>query len=308
MSAEPLVRKWWLKCAAQAALAVVPGGDRINHSFRRGRLRKTLDAWTIDQALLHVRILRDAGVLMEGATSMEIGVGWKPLFPLIYKLAGFGKMILIDANRHLETEWFLATISQLRTEAERVANGLGIDADAVRSGLDPQGASTLDELLKRFEFDYRAPADARKTRLPNGSIDVVSSRAVLEHVRRADIAAILLEARRVLSAGGAMIHTIDHSDHFEFADKSISRINFLRFSERWWRLIGMNHLSYQNRLRSSAYTSMAREAGFDITFLDAQPDPVAMKDIASLPLAPPFCGMRKEDLAVLTTHMVARPA
>jgi hypothetical protein len=105
-----------------------------------------------------------------------------------------------------------------------------------------------------------------------------------------------------------MIHTIDHSDHFQFGDKSISRVNFLRFSQRWWDLIGSNPLVYQNRLRSSVFVDMVRRSGFEIVHLDATPDEATLRELESLPIAEPFRRFSKSDLATLTTYLVARPA
>ena len=69
-------------------------------------------------------------------------------------------------------------------------------------------------------------------------MDYHISTTVFEHIPRADIARILKEAKRILKKGGVAIHFIDLSDHFQHQDKSITRINFLRYSDEEWDKIG----------------------------------------------------------------------
>lgn len=62
---------------------------------------------------------------------------------------------------------------------------------------------------------------------------------------------------------GITTHSIDYSDHFARSDASLSRLNFLRYSDAEWRRFS-SRKQYVNRLRHSDYLRMFREAGFKI--------------------------------------------
>ena len=62
------------------------------------------------------------------------------------------------------------------------------------------------------------------------------------------------------------------SDHFQHQDKSITSINFLRYSEKEWDKIAGNQFAYCNRLRASDYLVLFREAGFDVCRKELQED------------------------------------
>ena len=58
-------------------------------------------------------------------------------------------------------------------------------------------------------------------------------------------------------------HLVDHSDHWEHNDKSLSRVNFLKYSDSFFRWTYIfNSLNYQNRLRHPEYIEMLHKAGF----------------------------------------------
>jgi ubiquinone/menaquinone biosynthesis C-methylase UbiE len=104
---------------------------------------------------------------------------------------------------------------------------------------------------------------AHATGLPTGTIDLVLSRSVLEHIR--NIPEILREQYRILRSGGHILHIVDLRDHlFKYP------FEMLTFSRHTWERILTNprHGSgYQNRLRVDDYMEMLRDAGFkDIGF------------------------------------------
>ena len=95
---------------------------------------------------------------------------------------------------------------------------------------------------------------------------------VLEHVAPQALEGILREARRILKPGGAALHFIDPGDHFAHSDRTISAINFLRYSERDWQRVAGNEFAYCNRLRASDFLSMAARVGFRATRTEIEVD------------------------------------
>jgi predicted fused transcriptional regulator/phosphomethylpyrimidine kinase len=69
------------------------------------------------------------------------------------------------------------------------------------------------------------------------------------------------------------------SDHFQHQDKSISSINFLRYSDEEWEKIAGNQFAYCNRMRASDYLALFREAGFDVLRMETQKDEEARQSL-----------------------------
>ena len=87
------------------------------------------------------------------------------------------------------------------------------------------------------------------------------------------------EAKRILKKDGTAIHFIDLSDHFQHQDKSITGINFLRYSEKEWERIAGNEFAYCNRLRVSDYFGLFERLGFDVCRKEVQEDKEARESM-----------------------------
>lgn len=131
----------------------------------------------------------------------------------------------------------------------------------------------------KANIQYLAPADATNTNLLNNSIDYHISTNVLEHIPYEVLKNLFIEAKRILKDKGIAIHFIDSSDHFQHQDNSISRINFLRFSDNDWANIAGNQFAYCNRLRASDYLNLFNEVGFDIIHMEKGIDENSMNKI-----------------------------
>lgn len=124
------------------------------------------------------------------------------------------------------------------------------------------------------------------------------SRAVLEHIHPHLVQAVFRSVRALLKDGWHMCHVIDNSDHWEHHDKSISRINFLRYSDRMWRLMSLNGQSCQNRLRHSEYRLLISDAGFVIGTEMGEVDLDCIEALKQLPVSERFRTSSPEDLAI----------
>ena len=111
---------------------------------------------------------------------------------------------------------------------------------------------------------YYAPADASKTNLKSGSIDVCISTDTLEHIPLKNLKEIFNEIYRILKIDGIFSSVIDYSDHYSHTDKSIHPLNFLKYGKKEWEE-KYNHAShYQNRLRPSDFRELLINSGFKI--------------------------------------------
>jgi hypothetical protein len=177
-----------------------------------------------------------------------------------------------------------------------------VSEDAVRrryAAVAP-GASTLRDLLGPLGIEYVYPGDARCTGLADGSVDVVLSSNVLEHIPRDIQGAVHRESVRVLRRGGLAVHRFNPEDHYAPDDPRITAVNFLQYSEREWHWYGGSGLSYHNRLRAPDFREMFGAAGFAIEICRVRTNERALEALRSgrLMIDEAFRQYPAEELAV----------
>jgi SAM-dependent methyltransferase len=297
--------RWLAKAALQRGFGALPQGEQLNYVFQR-RVLRSLPAG--DQALRqklararqHVEAYREhgPGTPLGEACFYEFGAGWDLAVPLAYAMLGVGRQVLVDIRASARVELVNDSIASL----ERAR-----DDDSLRALGGP--IAGLDDLENRFGIRYLAPCDARDTGLAEGSVDFVSSTDTCEHIPGDDLALIFRECHRLLRPGGAFSCRIDLQDHYAYFDRSLSRYNFLRFSDRTWSVVN-SPLHHQNRLRSPDYLQLVRGAGFELVVeRPSGPSDEGRAELRSLPLAERFRGYSEDELGVTVLSFVAvRPA
>ena len=179
-------------------------GNAIKHTIQHiGHAARLLDA------LAPFRSPRDAVFL-------ELGTGRTLNVPLALWLCGAARVVTTDLNLYLREELVLEGIDDLRKGRSEVEALLGAWDGPVfqRRMQELFRCHSLADVVGLGWLDYHAPMDARHLDLEAGTADVHYSVNTLEHVPPDVVAAILLEARRVLRRGGYLVHLIDLSDHF----------------------------------------------------------------------------------------------
>jgi len=264
-----------------------------------------------DQVLYLVDVAERAGTRIEGATIVEIGTGWVPLLPFVVWLLGAKKTYTIDLNRHLLRpasrrilHWLVndkSSMNQLRARCD--SNLFNERAEHLRHIQDPLS------LLDSAEIVYHAPADARRLDLPDNSVDLVCSNVTFEHIPADVLHEIFIETARILKPEGRAVHRVDPSDHCAHFDRSISRVNFLRYTDDEWQRMAGQGIAYHNRLRIPEYKSLMQAAPLDIELFDSQIDQRALEDLKRFSLAERrWTQNSSEDLARQTLTLVARPS
>lgn len=297
--------RWLAKAALQRGFGALPQGEQLNYVFQR-RVLRSLPAGdaAVGQKLARARQHADAyrehaqGKPLEDACFYEFGAGWDLAIPLAYAMLGVGRQVLVDIRPSARIELVNDSIASL----ERARDG-----ESMRSLGGP--ISSLGELESRLGIRYLAPCDARDTGLPEGSVDFVSSTDTCEHIPGDDLALIFRECHRLLRPGGAFSCRIDLQDHYAYFDRSLSRYNFLRFSDRTWSVVN-SPLHHQNRLRSPDYLRLVRDAGFELVVeRPSGPSDEGRAELRSLPLAERFRAYSEDELGVTVLSFVAvRPA
>jgi SAM-dependent methyltransferase len=253
------------------------------------------------------RQLRALRVPLEGAVLVEVGTGPLPVLPLCFALVGVRACHTFDVARHLDARLTRRALARLHTHLARIAEEADVDADRVRQRYAV--LAPLDDvpaMLARAGLRYHAPADAARTPLASRSADVVFSNRVLEHVPRVAIADILRESARILKPDGVSLHSVNCSDHYARFDRSITPINYLRYSDAEWARWN-NRILYQNRLRPNDFLQIAHGAGLRIVFSRFTPKRRLLDLLPTLEIAEQFRAYPPAQLCATSLDFAARP-
>jgi len=307
---------WLLKTAVQHVISALPQSERWNGLLQRyvtGGLQ--LQPYGEFQAKLiacsrHYEYYQMCSrQRRENFSVVEIGTGWFPIVPIGLYLCGAGEIRTYDVVRLLQKDTFRKVIECFCLFAEtgelyKILPSVRVErvAELIRLRSSLKGMVPV-ECLKRFNI-HAMIGDVRALPLRAGSVDLVFSHGVLEHLPPVMLGEAFRELRRLCSRDSVMSHFIGMADQFATFDRSITPFNNMRYSARTWRWLN-NSLIPQNRLRISDYRRAYGCGGFEIV---AEEDlNGAESDLAGIKLSPEFVHYAKSDLLVLFSWLVGRP-
>jgi SAM-dependent methyltransferase len=285
---------WQRQLVKRAIKSVLPFQSRLRQMKRK--LLPYSDTQSnglmaLTAGLYQIGLLRRAGATLTGDV-LELGAGWLPIVPLLFHIAGARRLIMTDIERLMDS----GTIEQARRL-------IGDNLAAVADAFGEREADLRSRLGQPFSYRYLVPWSPSE--IASGSVDIVVSRAVLEHIPPDQMETYLHEFRRILRPSGLMSHNVDNSDHWQHQDRSISRLNFLRYDGGLlWNFASA--LGYQNRMRHSDYLALFERTGWSPVIAEGEPDARCLDDLRALPLAPAFSGRDHRDLAILSSNFVLR--
>lgn len=306
---------WRLKALVQNTVALLPSSisDAVHYQLqlRFGRMHEeTPLVWMTVATELCERIERTGGVIA-GASLVEIGTGWRINLPIALWLCGVDAVTTVDQKRLVRDTLVRRDLAFIAKHGSEVATALGarLNHDRLESlAAFSSGAWLLADLFHLCNIGYHAPLDSGRLPLDAASVDHHVSCAVMEHVPRPALSGVLAEAHRVLKSAGTSAHRIDLNDHFRTFDRSVSPINFLRYSERRWKIIAGNRYMFVNRLRVDDFVRLFTEAGFDVVVCDRYANPLGFESLRdpSFRVDASFQGKSESDLATTTAWLAAR--
>jgi SAM-dependent methyltransferase len=241
---------WWLRISAKILLSRIPIGydfwQRIG-LFRHGHMDQA--SYVINVFNSHISMSGLDGDL-QGKTLLELGPG-DSIFTAIVAACYGCNTILIDAG-----SFATRNINSYKKFSENLE----------KRGLSPPNisdAETLDDILISCKARYLTDGLSSFKYIETGSVDLILSQAVLEHVRKNDFLETMKECARVLVDSGVASHRVDLKDHLG------GRLNNLRFNERLWESdFFVKSGFYTNRIRFSDMMKLFSVAGFSIDASD----------------------------------------
>jgi len=210
-----------------------------------------------------------------------------------------------DHVKHVRYELVEKLFRCIETQLAKISNISSISLNVLENRLSRlKNFSDLEDLFSRANIVYHAPGDASKTGLREGSVDLVYSHAVLEHVSEKVIFYISLESKRILKKSGIAYHLIGLADHYADFDKKVSKVNFLKYPEFLWSFFVKNKISFHNRLREKQFLDIFKECGAEIVWLENETDPNDISLLKSMKIDKTFQGMSYEELAIYKTEFI----
>lgn len=301
------------KAGVQKGISVLPRSQRVNYLFQHHVRRSTVLAPSfldkrIEFAGDHLGALRrlcpDTG---PGFHAVELGTGWFPLVPLCLHVAGADRVTMLDledlGRDHMTRQAIEGVLAAHDSGA--LAERLGpVDEQRIEglrtalADLDRMGRTAV---LERLGLVLRT-GDARTLELDRAP-DLICSNTVLEHIDPDVLPGILDRFRDLAAPGTLMSNLVDMCDHYAYVDPDVSVYNFLRYSDRAWRLID-NSIQPMNRLRASQYEEMYEQLGIPVTEVHREGcDPL---QLVGEPLAPRFKAMDPADVACTSIWFLTR--
>lgn len=184
---------------------------------------------------------------LQGKTLLELGPGGSLGFGLLALEQGLDKYIAIDDGLHT----FISN-EQLLGYKKLIGKG---DATLTKYfSKTHQGWQYRPEKIQSAVINQTSIYP-----LPDASVDIIYSCAVLEHVH--DLALCYSEMSRVLRPGGIMYHEVDLRDHI-FSQQSLW---FLTIPQKWFHALFSRTGAYVNRLRISDHKKLAARYHFRIS-------------------------------------------
>lgn len=178
---------------------------------------------------------------------LELGPGGSLGFGLLALEKGLARYIAIDDGLHT----FISN-EQLAGYKKLIGKG---DATVVKYfSKTTQGWKYQPEKIQSLIINQTATYP-----LPDASVDIIYSCAVLEHVH--DLELCYAEMNRVLRPGGIMYHEVDLRDHI-FSQKSLW---FLTIPQCWFYTLFSRTGAYVNRARLSDHKRLAEKHRFRIS-------------------------------------------
>ena len=232
---------WWARIISKIFLARLPISydfwRKIN-LFRHGQMDNSEYAFEVFLNHINPDNIKDKTIL-------EIGPGDSLSSGIIASCYGASSILVNPGD-------FLLDPVENHTNIKNYLEKKGLLIDSM--------PKDLEELCNNHQIKYFTNGLESLKKIPENSIDIVFSNAVLEHIYKDEFIDIFKELKRILKDDGYMSHQVDFKDHLG------GSLNNLRFSEKIWEsYLFKNSGFYTNRIRHQRMLDIFIETGFIIT-------------------------------------------
>ncbi len=277
--------------------------DVLGNRFgARRRSRAGLDPYYLGKARRFLERAREHRAIDDGMHLLELGTGWMHFYALFIRLLYDVRVTLVDVWDNRQLDAFQRVSRDLDAAFDDAIQPTPSEAKRVHALLAAiQKVRSFDELYRLLDFDYRVDESGVHAGLAAESFDLAFSFDVLEHVPKDVVPALVGNTTRLLKRGGVHVHLIGIADHLTNYDRSMSPKNYLRYSDRIWKLLYENDVQYINRIQRREWLEIFATAGNTLLF----EEPITC-DIRGLKVHPQYRRFEPLDLACFALTVVAR--
>lgn len=303
-----------IKAIFEGGLSMLPGCGRLLHKGTRGTdsARYCYSVW-----LRHLAKIKKFNAIAGGRLGivLELGPGDSIGTGLAALLCGANRYIAVDAVQHANLKRNLQVFERLielfrigtpipdhteLPEVKPLLDDYRLPAYVPRSiGVERQNAiadALRDPKNRNAIVTYVRQTEAEQT-ISSGSVDLIFSQAVLEHVD--DLVTVYSNCFAWLRPGGIMSHQIDFKSHGTSREWNGHWV----YPDSIWHLIRGNRPYLLNREPCSTHLGMLDENGFQIVVEERSR---LSSRLQRSQLATQFQNMSQEDLTTSDVYIVAQ--
>lgn len=249
------------------------------------RKKANIDIY-LQRGNLFISLCQKYDVIKEHDKLLEIGTGWIHWYSIYLSLFYNVNITMMDVWDNRQLGALKAAFVKLNETAKDP-----LAAEYFRKIDLVANAHSFDELYSELNLDYVID-NSSLSRFPSNSFDFIFSFHVLEHVPREHTKELAGNIYRILKPGGFSIHQIGIDDHLSHYDKSMSSMNYLRYSDTTWKTFFENDVQYFNRLLMADWLDVFSQEGFLLKEKISE-----FSNIDSLRIHPKYRRYGKEDLS-----------
>lgn len=308
------MEKWLIKALVQKGISYLPKAEKINYLLQRyitfGKEIPTdffLDRLSHFKNHLHFQE-KYFNQKIDEIKILELGTGWHPIIPIAFFLAGAKNISSIDIRQNFNRETLRQTISKFLELYEKgKLNNYFTNIKLKNFNVLKQ---VILEIKKEKPIDVLEKlnikiiiTDARKTEIPENSIDYIISNNTMQDIPSEILEGIFKEFERIAKPNGISSHFIDFTDQFARFDKNITPYNYLKFSDKEWKKI-TNRLQILNRERYPFYKKLQENNGIKIEEEIQRKGNI--NQLKTIKLNEKYKDLSLEEIAVSHCHFVGR--
>lgn len=228
------------------------------------RISRGLPAFYVNRAKQIIQLCKKYQAIQDGETVLEIGTGWVHWESIIMRLFYDIKACAFDvwdnrqmeAVRHYFRDFEVIVDKEIEMDLE--------ESRRVHSLLESiQGTKSFEEVYDLLGLRYVVDDEGSLNRFEDESFNLIVSSGVLEHVHESRLLYFVKEIYRLLKPNGYSIHHIVLGDHLAFYDKSVSKKNYLQYSDSVWKRRFENSVQYFNRVQRPEWIDIFECAGLE---------------------------------------------
>lgn len=286
---------------AEQALGRIP----LGHALYRwlGSIKHRADHTSVLPSSLRLsersRTLKPAG-----GHALDVGTAWYHRDAFLLYLIGGWRVTLFDIADKSTLGSLRAHIRSLAAHAESVGPAVSRSPEEVRDRLNALlSLPTRDAIYATCHFRPVITSRTDEPMTAEGSVDLVVSNCVFNHIPVPVLGPELRAIRATLKPDGVMNVLIGHDDHWAFRDPTATMFEYYRFSDRTYRLLFETPFEFQNRMVWPEWVRVFEGAGLRVVAHEAYVTPESRRAVEALPtLCGRFAGVAPEELAIIHSY------